>query len=509
MGPEINIDAILALEKQLEQGLGDVIQLKRARNSLLNISVRVPPEVLGQVFRWNVIPVGERDGLEKGSYNFLLVCHHWFEVASGTPELWTYWGNTLQQWWCRYQRSGTAPLDLVLDGINTAGQDGSLLFKEPLRGTLRAHVACDSIQSIYIGNLDGGLVESVVSSLTLDGEDIRDIGIESLTVTSCNFLNISPFLTRYRFPRLRVLSLCCRRISSWDQLKIQATSLTTLSLSGYGSPTWMTRRQFLSTFASFPNLEELSLCEAICADDVGYESTSRVPLPQLKNLCLEGLYCELRSVFDWLEDPDKMDTVHLELTQCEMEDLGFFGQYLRDRVRRDGRFQGGLGLRWSRGPDYISFAVGALGQLGARSTEPGHGYPFVSFQIETTGSIPEDELKELYTDLLAVTPQEHVVEFAWGFNSGSLREIDLPFAIPNVGKLCLLGSVISGPFLQPDQTPHTKLLPSLRHLYLHHPTLKIDDDWGPLTAYLAHQHQAAKPFPLNFARTVLLFLRRW
>jgi len=102
MGPEINIDSILALEKQIEEGLGDVIQLKRSRNSLLNISTRVPPELLGQVFRWNAIPAGDCGEVRRGSYNFLLVCHHWFEVASGTPELWAYWGNTLDLWSQRY-----------------------------------------------------------------------------------------------------------------------------------------------------------------------------------------------------------------------------------------------------------------------------------------------------------------------------------------------------------------------------------------------------------------------
>ena len=56
MGPEINIDSILVLEKRIEEGLGDVVQLKRTRNSLLNIYTRVPPELLGEVFRWNVTP---------------------------------------------------------------------------------------------------------------------------------------------------------------------------------------------------------------------------------------------------------------------------------------------------------------------------------------------------------------------------------------------------------------------------------------------------------------------
>ena len=50
MGPEINIDSILALERQTKEGTGDVIHLKRFRNSLLNISTRIPPEILGTSF---------------------------------------------------------------------------------------------------------------------------------------------------------------------------------------------------------------------------------------------------------------------------------------------------------------------------------------------------------------------------------------------------------------------------------------------------------------------------
>ena len=46
MGPEANIDLIRVLEKQIEEGNGDIIKLKRDRNSLLNISTRVPPEIL-------------------------------------------------------------------------------------------------------------------------------------------------------------------------------------------------------------------------------------------------------------------------------------------------------------------------------------------------------------------------------------------------------------------------------------------------------------------------------
>ena len=95
MGREANIDLIRALEKRIGEGKGDKIKLKRERNSLLNISTRLPPEILGQIFTWNLVREGFFRGLREGSYNFLLVCHHWFEVASRTPELWNFWGNTL------------------------------------------------------------------------------------------------------------------------------------------------------------------------------------------------------------------------------------------------------------------------------------------------------------------------------------------------------------------------------------------------------------------------------
>jgi hypothetical protein len=200
MGHEINMDSIRDLEKQIEEGAGDIIQLERTRNSLLNISTRVPLEILGSVFRWNVIPGGSPpifDGLRKGSYNFVLVCHHWFEVASNTPELWGFWGNTLKQWSQRYKRSGTTPVDLVLNGSNIS-------FDGPLREALRDRAARDTIRSVHLRSEKTALLTSILSSLIPDGEDVRRSSVESINL---RHVDVSDFFARCYFPKLWYLHL--------------------------------------------------------------------------------------------------------------------------------------------------------------------------------------------------------------------------------------------------------------------------------------------------------------
>jgi hypothetical protein len=75
-----------------------------------------PPQVVDNIFRWNVALTDSFGGLEE-SHDFLLIRHHWFEVASRTPELWNFWGNNLEDWEKHYLRSRVgASLNLVLDG---------------------------------------------------------------------------------------------------------------------------------------------------------------------------------------------------------------------------------------------------------------------------------------------------------------------------------------------------------------------------------------------------------
>jgi len=496
MAPEVNIDSILALEKQIEEGLGDVIQLKRARNSLLNISTLMPPELLGQVFRWNVIPDYDFGELEKGCYNFLLVCHHWFEIASGTPELWTYWGNTLKLWSQRYQRSGTAPLDLILHAHRSTGDKTITPFDGPLRDALRDRVACDSIRSIHLRGRDTDLLHSIISSLTLDGGGIRDSSVESLRLEHTS-LDVSAFLTRYRFPRLRHLHLLTNaRITSWDHLRIRAASLTTLSLGFAKTTTNPTTSQVLSILASFPDLQDLLLYETTIPHDDGDGSAPRVSLHRLKKLELFGDCNRVFRLLDRLEHPDRMNFVHLHLSECAEDNLQeFLEPYLRDRIRRDGRFQDMLGMHVSYASSSITFGVNVLGEFDIPTTQPRNCLPSILVSAVFRGGLSQGAGKKLCVNLIAVTPRDRVVKFTGGASTRAIMDVFV--TMPNIKDLYLIQSVVSDTFLQQDPPSHAKSFPSLGHLCLDDFTLQDDDDWRSLIAYLTRQTSGGQVISLR------------
>jgi len=182
MDKERIIDSILALEKQINESEGHektIIQLKRAGNSLLNVSTLLIPEVLGSIFCWNAIPDGKFGGMPKGSYNFLLVCHRWFEVESCTPELWSFWGNTILDLTHRHVRCRTVPLDLVLDG-----DGGGHKLGDQLRDPLRDLAVHDAMRKVHLSEDFGGqaTLDSVISSIVVEGEEAWLNSVESFIV---------------------------------------------------------------------------------------------------------------------------------------------------------------------------------------------------------------------------------------------------------------------------------------------------------------------------------------
>ena len=340
MDRETNIDSIRALDDRIRENA--TIALKRTQNSLLNVS-KIPPEVLGNIFRWNTIPEGDFGGLEKGSHNFLAVCHHWFEVATHTPELWNFWGNTPEDWSRRYRRSKTTPLDLVLGDY---GYDGSY-FDADLEDALRDRAAKDTIRRVHLAAGDTKLLRSIIASLIANPKEIRSNSIVSLVLQNQNKvpLDIPDFFTYYRFPKLQRLELRNCTIASCDHLTARTSVLTTLKLDfGYTSPI-PTTLQLLSILASNPALQEVELTNRAVPIDNGAESSSRVHLHDLKKLHLHGDLGHVLKFLHRLDLPRNMDHLSLTLEGCNLLDIPqIVGPYLRDHPQRRDRAQGGLNL---------------------------------------------------------------------------------------------------------------------------------------------------------------------
>jgi len=497
MGCEVNAELIRALEKRIEEGKGDIIKLKRARNSLLNIFVRVPPEILGHIFVWSLGRARNHtlcsdlhfDRPPKGPYNFLLVCHHWFEVASCTPELWNFWGNTLQDWAKQYRHSGAIPLDLVLDGYSA--RHPGVVLDGPLRDALRECVTQDKIRQIHIrGHHDNLDLASILSSLIPDGEGIQEKRIESIIFQLAvkeTTTELSKFFARVHLPKLRYLDISGNlQISSWDHLTSQTTCLTALSLQLILPSPALTTCQLFSLLALNPNLRELTLHRAAIPDDID-GPVFRLPLHHLESIFLVGELRLVLRLLHRLELPAALDSMTLEVNSSTIEDvLQTLGPYMRDHFRRDIRFQGRLWITTSSLYGHVGISVSPAGDRLDQIHWPEQKPPLAEFVVYPTGPLPDPIMEELLLDWMAFTPREHVVCFK-AEDRGKIPELFV--AMPNIEMLWLCDAIFSEGFLQPAPGgPHanTKLLPSLRSLKLEDVVLE-DGNWDHLTTYLAHQ----------------------
>ena len=482
MDQEKNLDSILVLEKQIEEREGHekaIIQLKRARNSLLNISILLSPEILGSIFCCNVIPDGDFGGLPMGSYNFLLVCHHWFEVASCTPELWSFWGNSIGDWTHRHIRCRTVPLDLVLDS------DGRHELGDQLRAALQDRATCDTIRQVHLRDHLGGqpVLNSIISSIVVEGEGMRSSSVESFIVeTDCwSAADVSAFFSRYHLPKLHCLRLSGCSISSWDLLKSRITTLTTLKLSS-GLSLIQDPSQLLSILSSNPLLQNLSMSPGLAPHPVGGDrSFPPVPLRHLKDLDIQSDSFDATFwLLSRLELPDKLHSLEMALTKCyPLEISQTLGPYLGDRVRGRGGIPGnGLVLMFEYGRGGFN--------LHMRSEHPIDGFAemywfvWVSMNVRLT----DEETVGVCFDFIAHIPGEQVIRLKT--NLSIPRSEELCIGMRNLTHLDLTEVDLSRCFADPDiHGPHVfgELLRSLEHLKITMPTLN-HGDWEPITNIL-------------------------
>ena len=483
MDREINLDSIRALDKQIEEHEKAIIHLKRTRNSLLNVSTLLPPEILGNVFRWNVIPDGDFGGLSEDSYNFLLVCHHWFEVASRTPELWCFWGNTIQDWSKRHSRRGYASLDLIVSSVGRSAPE----LDEPLRDALQDRAARGVIRRVHVRGVDEKIIEPIISSIITPGEGVLSNGVESFMLRNAGYhaVDVSRFFIRYNLPKLRRLNLSgmCR-ISSWNSLKSHTAVLTNLSLKIEDSPI-PTLSQLLSFLSSNPNLQHLVLSGSAVPHADDNASSLQVPLRHLNKLHITSDFCRAFRLLNRLELPDKMDSLRLLLYECSSSDLSqTLGPYFGDRVRRRGRFPGGgLELLANRDPGSIRLCVGEV-YRNCDSTELDW---FADVSAVTSTRLKDEEADELCFDLIAHIPRDQVISLRTTLPI--LRSEESCVEMCDLTYLHLVDVNLTRWSVEPDiRGPHTskEILPSLDHITITRPTVS-GGNWDPFVDFLSRR----------------------
>jgi hypothetical protein len=320
--------------------------------------------------RSSIIPDETSDGFEERSYNFLLVCHYWFEVASGTPELLGFWGDSLQGWAERH-RFQTAPLDPVLRGTRL-GED---TLDPVLRNALQDRAARDTIRRVHLTAGDSELLSSIISPLTAtcEPDGVRPSRLESLILWDESVdtsVDVSDFFAHYRFPTLQRLELVNCTISSWDLITSRTSILTTLELC-LSDPSPPTTAQPLPILGSNPTLQKVRLGGGAVPADGGDGSSLRVPLRQLKELNLVGV---LQDVVGLLRRLDHAKNMDLSLTLLHHSVVGDISRilrpYLRDYLRQRRRSHNGLGLYASWDNHEIGFHADDGGGINPFTLEP-------------------------------------------------------------------------------------------------------------------------------------------
>ena len=493
MGRETNIDSIRILEEQIREHERAVIRLKRARNSLLSVS-KLPPELLGKIFHCNVAPKSDFDGLNKRSHNFLLVCHHWFEVASHTPDLWSFWGNTPKDWTRWYRRSGTAPLDLVLGQPDYGGyyDDNDYVYGPTLRDVLQDRATRDAIRRVHLTTRSHRLLSSIVKSLTSNHEEPRSIGMESFVLRndSQKTLDVSNFFARYRFPKLQRLDLSNCVISSWNHLTSRTSVLMTLFLDLRCQLTTPTISRLLSVLASNPALRKVGLINCAVPGGGGGESSVRVQLHHLKELLLDGDLRRVIRLLDHLDHSRNIDNLSLTLYNSDVADITqTVGPYLRDHLHRRDRPQNGLNLHVSS-DNPIVFRAGDAGGIDFSAPEREQINTFFGITLVLKEVPPKGVLERAALDLIVHAPLEEVV-YLHAHNVSVIVE-DTHTRFPNLRALSFDTIPLRAAFPNPSSSGYRWTLPSLEHVLLDR--VSVDHiDWSPLMTFLAYRVSSGNP----------------
>ena len=483
MDCESNLDSAQATEEH-KMGLDQV------DNPPPSISF-IPPEILGRIFYWTVTL--QQKYHDQVPHNLLFVCHHWFEVALCTPQLWTSWGHTLQDWELRHTCPTSSELHLQLrDELGWIKNPESL--SKTLRDTLQDRATRDFIQRVSFVGIEAEALNPVISAITVPGEEIQSISLESFEVRGRrhdwrHWVELSNFFARYCFPKLRHLEISryCN-IPPLDLLASRTTALVTLSLQIRNHlKATPTASQLLSVLSSNPNLQSLKLSSAVLPEFTSNEPFFQVQLPHLKLIELEGDFRDGLRFLRRLVPANKMDFLKLCLSSHLTPDvLQTLAQYLEDHIRCRGDLVKGLAVDGFCRDDCYLICLGDVQEFG-RTPLSRKIKDFMMVTVDwSMVQRPQNGWHErLFFDSLTYI-HNHIVYYR-SFHS-PLGLAASSTAMPRLTQICAREEVpLSEWLVNPDPggtRTYGELLSSLKYLELSRPM--IDGwDWSALMTFLS------------------------
>ena len=276
-------EAIGSLQKQIDFHFGEIRRLKYARNSRAYLPIsRLPDELLSGVFIYVVessLQNGDAD-FATGTFNFLLVCRHWNEVAVGCPLLWVWLvAGAVEAWPLFESRSKDAPLCL------TWGPQ----FPDSARGILMDAKTPGRIRQLNFNGTKDNLEDLIVAFKSNPPSNVSSIRLQINPLHCDQSKHLARFFSS-AFPKLSKLDI---ENSPPGPLSpaFTTSNLTALRLR---LPNDDKRRHTLSQFSQIlqrhPNLRELDLQQGGIPQPKPSPSKPLVPfvLSQLANLRLYG-----------------------------------------------------------------------------------------------------------------------------------------------------------------------------------------------------------------------------
>ncbi|KAF9779808.1 hypothetical protein BJ322DRAFT_343667 [Thelephora terrestris] len=311
---EVNAHAIQNLEAQIQHDGKQATRLKRLRNSLLNVSVYLPPETLGHIFWWNVVSgVSSTGRISRNTFNFLLVCRYWFDVATSTPSLWAFWGTSLRECVAFHRYSGAVPLYLNLVDLNSDREirDAS--------GVLQDCNVQERIRHLHL-NTSPKTLAKILSLMSTPQPASSHSQIQSLVLMVEGPWNaerpedlpdVTNFLDSRSFPELRFLRLRGCDVG-WESLIRRTSELTHLFIHARDRSTRPTVLELASLLARNSALEEINLSLEISSTSQDSFPIS-ILLPHLRRLVVHGNAAGHAQLLNLLRFSNKLKQVKTDL----------------------------------------------------------------------------------------------------------------------------------------------------------------------------------------------------